>query len=72
MVRVFGWVVLLGHSQVSNDAEIMVLRHEVMVLRRRVARPRLYWADRAVLAAQPFRTGQMEYSVTLSIDEDLT
>jgi hypothetical protein len=51
MVRVFGWVVLLGHSQVSNDAEIMVLRHEVMVLRRRVARPRLYWADRAVLAA---------------------
>ncbi len=29
MVRVFGWLVLLGRSQASKDAEIMVLRHEV-------------------------------------------
>ena len=51
MVRVLGWLVLLGRSQASKDTEIMVLRHEVMVLRRQVARPRPDWADRAVLAA---------------------
>jgi HTH-like domain len=35
MVRMFGWLVLLVRSQASKDAEIMVLRHEVMVLRGR-------------------------------------
>jgi putative transposase len=51
MAWVFGWLVLLGRSQASKDAEIMVLRHEVMVLRRQMARPRPDWADRAILAA---------------------
>ena len=51
MIRVFAWLVLLGRSQASKDAEIMVLRHEVAVLRRQVTRPKPDWADRAVLAA---------------------
>ncbi|MCC5578981.1 transposase [Microtetraspora sp. AC03309] len=50
-LRVFGWLVVLGRSQASKDVEIMVLRHEVAVLRRQVARPESDWADRAVLAA---------------------
>ena len=33
MIRVFGWLVLLGRSQASKDAEIMVVRHEALVRR---------------------------------------
>ena len=51
MIRVFGWFVLLGRGQASKDAEIMVLRYEVAVLRRQVTRPKPDWADRAILAA---------------------
>ncbi|HEX9538687.1 MAG TPA: hypothetical protein VGA04_11015 [Streptosporangiaceae bacterium] len=36
MMWVFGWLMLLGRSQASKDAEIMMLRHEVAALRRQV------------------------------------
>ena len=51
MARLFGWLALLARSDTSKDMEILVLQHEVAVLRRQVARPKPDWADRAVVAA---------------------
>jgi putative transposase len=47
----FALVLLLGRSDRSKELEILVLRHEVAVLRRRSVRPRIEPADRALLAA---------------------
>jgi putative transposase len=50
-VRLTGWMALLARSAASKDAELLVLRQEVAVLRRQNPRPKLDWADRAVIAA---------------------
>ncbi len=49
--RVFQFLVLLGHGDRAKAAEVVVLRHQVAVLRRQVNRPDLQPGDRVVLAA---------------------
>jgi putative transposase len=69
--QLLGWLVLLARRSATKDAELLVLRHEVAVLRRQVARPRLDWADRAVLAGlarllpRPVRRGLLVQPTTL-------
>jgi putative transposase len=58
-IRLLNLLVLLGRSSASKDVELLVLRHEVAVLRRANPRPRLDWADRAVFAALVRRLPQM-------------
>ena len=49
--RLLGGLLLLSRTPASKDIELLVLRHEVAVLRRATPKPRLDWADRALFAA---------------------
>jgi hypothetical protein len=49
--QVLGLILMLGRSSSAKDVELLVLRHEVAVLRRTNPKPRLDWADRAIFAA---------------------
>jgi putative transposase len=46
LTRVLSWLALLARSDAAKDVEILVLRHEVAVLRRRNPRLALTWVDR--------------------------
>jgi hypothetical protein len=49
--RVFGLAGGSRSDDLSKDVEILVLRHQLKVLRRQAGRPRLRRLDRVVLAA---------------------
>jgi hypothetical protein len=49
--RLPSWLTLLPRAPSYRDIELLVLRHEVAVLRRTNPKPRLDWADRALFAA---------------------
>jgi hypothetical protein len=44
-------MVLLARSPSDKELEILVLRHQLAVLRRQAGQPRMSWADRALIAA---------------------
>jgi hypothetical protein len=51
LVVLLSWLALSARSSASKNAEILILRHEVAVLRRGNPKPRIDWTDRALLAA---------------------
>jgi hypothetical protein len=50
-VRLTNWMILLARSAAAKDAGLLVLRQEVAVLRRQNPKPKLDWADRAIIVA---------------------
>ncbi|HEX3956369.1 MAG TPA: helix-turn-helix domain-containing protein [Trebonia sp.] len=50
LTALLSWLALSARSSASKNAEILILRHEVAVLRRGNPKPRMDWADRALLA----------------------
>ena len=49
--KLLAWLVLQTRSDTSKEIELLVLRHQLAVLRRQTTRPKLSWADRALITA---------------------
>jgi hypothetical protein len=49
--RVLSWLALLSRRRSRLIVEVLMLRHELAVVRRHVNRPRPCWPDRAILSA---------------------
>jgi putative transposase len=45
LTRLLTWMVLLARSDTAKEIEILVLRHQLAVLQRRIPRPGMSWAD---------------------------
>jgi putative transposase len=43
--KLVSWLVLWTRSDTAKEIEILVLRHQLAVLRRRIPRPRISWPD---------------------------
>jgi hypothetical protein len=48
--KVLGWMTLRARSDTTTEIEILVVRHQLAVLRRGSPRPRMNWTDRALIA----------------------
>jgi putative transposase len=51
--RIFAWLALLCQSSAAMNAEILILRHEVAVLRRRVTTPKSGWPETTAPGRSP-------------------
>ena len=51
LARELSCLALLARTDAAKDVEILVLRHEVTVLRRHHPHPKLTWLDRGILSA---------------------
>jgi hypothetical protein len=49
--HLLAWMLLRTQSDTAKEIEILVLRHQLAVLRRRTPRPRMTWTDRALITA---------------------